>query len=165
MTKQPSCEDRIDNSLARCTANFQILVIDPDDAAFDEIVEFLDDRVSNWRPSRDEDENDNDYHERVDEEAREQLRQYQQERMDDEILGVSTQVTVTLCIELSTGGPADFLTADMDPSSGAVDNVKYHYHDWFDGAVRDVPKGTPLFELCERYASSYEGLSLEDLAS
>ena len=36
-------------------------------------------------------------------------------------------------VDLSTGGPADYLTADVD-SSGDIGTIRYHFADWFDHA-------------------------------
>jgi hypothetical protein len=47
-------------------------------------------------------------------------------------------------IQLSWGGPADFL--DVKHDGNIIISVTYHFQDWFDGAVRDVKKGSKVWE-------------------
>jgi hypothetical protein len=47
-------------------------------------------------------------------------------------LGVSVSYAVR--VELSTGGPADYLTATV--SAGEVEHIAYHFADWGDHAER-----------------------------
>lgn len=47
-------------------------------------------------------------------------------------LGVSVEYLVR--VDLSTGGPADYLTATV--SDGEVQTIRYHFADWFDHAER-----------------------------
>jgi len=47
-------------------------------------------------------------------------------------------------IELSWGGPSDFLTVSHNGSE--VITVTYHFQDWFDGATREVSKGSKVWE-------------------
>lgn len=61
------------------------------------------------------------------------------EEGDDELpplneYALGATVTYAVRIELSTGGPADYLTALID--HGEVQRVVYHFADWFDHAER-----------------------------
>jgi len=47
-------------------------------------------------------------------------------------------------IELSWGGPSDFLTVSHDGAE--VISVTYHFQDWFDGATREVFEGSKVWE-------------------
>lgn len=53
--------------------------------------------------------------------------------LNEYALGVS--VIYSVRVELSTGGPADYLTADVD-ADGDIERIAYHYADWFDHAER-----------------------------
>lgn len=51
-------------------------------------------------------------------------------------------------IELSWGGPSDYLECRVDDRSGLF-SVTYHFQDWFDGAEREVSKDSPLWNYAE----------------
>lgn len=162
-TTKQTCADLIRERFASREAQFEPLTAEVDDLDIETVTAFLDDRMSDWRPTRDEDESDEDYENRLDDEAREKLTEYRDERLDEEILAVDAQVTVTLRVELSTGGPADFLTADLDPTNGTLTDVTYHYQDWFDGATWHVPMASPLYDLMQRYADNFEYMADQTL--
>lgn len=75
-----------------------------------------------------------------------------QERIDELPLGVS--VEHVLRIELSTGGPADYITAKLDRTDygWAVASAQYHFADWGDHAQRTIEEDSPLWRLAESYA-------------
>lgn len=73
-----------------------------------------------------------------------------QERLDELPLGVS--VSRLLRVELSTGGPADYVTAELD--GGDVVRATYHFADWFDHAERSLEPDSPLWRMAEYYAES-----------
>ena len=50
-------------------------------------------------------------------------------------------------IHLSTGGPASFIEVITDDQDN-IENVYYHFQDWFDGAKRKVDETSPIY----RYA-------------
>ncbi len=54
-------------------------------------------------------------------------------------------------IDLSTGGPGDWLEVTLDDEGFAL-NVEYHFNDWFDHAARPVEKGSWLWEAALHYA-------------
>lgn len=79
----------------------------------------------------------------------------QDKRMDaisEGPLGVS--VTVTMRIELSTGGPADYVTAELDPQSRQVSNVQYHFADWYDHAETTVDDDSALGQLAAYFGET-----------
>jgi len=81
---------------------------------------------------------------------REVLRNESPELIEQSVLGVST--CVSMRIELSTGGPGDWLEAELDERE--VLAVSYHFNDWFDHAERRVMPGTALWQLAEYFAET-----------
>lgn len=75
------------------------------------------------------------------------------ERLDTFALGISTYTV--LRIDLSTGGPADWLEVKLD--EGQVQNVTYHYADWFDHAEREVGDDEALWQYAESCAECVVG--------
>jgi len=61
-------------------------------------------------------------------------------------LSISTRLVTK--IELSWGGPSDFLTVEHDENH--LYAVTYHFQDWFDGAKRDLREESKIWE----YAAS-----------
>ena len=57
-------------------------------------------------------------------------------RVSDYPLWVGIERKFKLKLELSTGGPADFITAEIE--DGRLEDVEYHFQDWFDGASRTL---------------------------
>ncbi len=52
-------------------------------------------------------------------------------------------------VDLSTGGPADFIELHYTADDWRPFRITYHFKDWFDGAVRTVEYGTPAFAAIE----------------
>lgn len=48
---------------------------------------------------------------------------------------LAVTVSYSVRVELSTGGPADYLVAEVD-GDGEVRSISYHFADWFDHAAR-----------------------------
>lgn len=81
-------------------------------------------------------------------------------------LGMSTYILVK--IELSTGGPADWIEAKCElagnnaPRDGAIEcaplSMTYHYADWFDHAEREIPEDSALWQWAHQLIES--GVSL-----
>ena len=84
------------------------------------------------------------------EEASDQLAEYP--------LGIETYTVAR--IELSTGGPADWLEVKLSRGKYGyeVERVIYHFSDWFDHAERVVEEGSDLWRAAEYYC---ETLSVE----
>jgi len=70
------------------------------------------------------------------------------ERIDQLALGASTYRV--LRVELSTGGPADYITAKLD--GNRVESAQYHFADWFDHAERTISEDSPLWRYVEEIA-------------
>jgi hypothetical protein len=64
-------------------------------------------------------------------------------------LGHSVEKVVK--IEMSTGGPADFIMVWVDQDDNSINRIVYHYQDWFDGASVDVKETDPIWEFAELY--------------
>jgi len=58
-------------------------------------------------------------------------------------------------IDLSTGGPGDWLEAKLD-SDGDIVQLTYHFNDWFDHAERSVDQGSALWDLAAYYVEGME---------
>lgn len=69
------------------------------------------------------------------------------EREEEPFAHIET-VQITRVI-LSGGGPSDRI--EIVHSFGEVDSVEYVYQDWFDGARREVEKGSPIWQFAEEY--------------
>jgi uncharacterized protein YgfB (UPF0149 family) len=74
------------------------------------------------------------------------------EAFNDFPLGLSVYKTVK--IELSAGGPADYIEAVLD-DCGDIVKVSYHFSDWFDHASLRVPEKTVMHEYVERLLDMY----------
>lgn len=56
----------------------------------------------------------------------------------------------TIRLQLSGGGPADFI--EITAREGEVVRVEYLFQDWFDSARLDVPESSPVYEwACQQY--------------
>lgn len=108
----------------------------------------------------DADGNDSTFSEQWDimaERARDAITEMREGSLSETVLGVSTSVKMR--VELSTGGPADYLTCELDTSDRSIGDVTYHFADWFDHAERRVGDGEALASLCQYFA---EIVSLTD---
>ncbi len=74
--------------------------------------------------------------------------EYNETSIDEFHLGHSK--TTVIKIELSTGGPADFIEVFVD-EGGFIEKAIYHYQDWFDGAEIYVRDEDPMMEYVARY--------------
>lgn len=102
----------------------------------------------------DEDSTVGDQHVLLAARAREVIQEARDEgNVGDAVLAVSTSIRMR--VELSTGGPADYLTCELDPEDRTVSDVVYHFADWFDHAARPVHDG-PLVNLCNYFAEGYD---------
>ncbi|HEC72593.1 MAG: hypothetical protein ACTSW7_00625 [Candidatus Thorarchaeota archaeon] len=76
------------------------------------------------------------------------IREFHQERLSELPLAISK--TVQFKIELSYGGPQDYICLDWDPEGKDWTGGSYHYLDWFDGARRTFGYG-----LAEQIAEAF----------
>ena len=75
-------------------------------------------------------------------------------------LPLSVEILRHVKITLGTGGPADWLDAELD-AGGDIRTLYYHFADWFDHASTPVDKDSPLWRFAERFAE-YAGLTEQD---
>jgi hypothetical protein len=77
------------------------------------------------------------------------------EAVYEELEPLSIEIRPVLTVQLSWGGPSDWLEIELDNTSAHdVERVTYHYADWFDHAERDVPqhKAAALWRAAAYYA-------------
>lgn len=60
------------------------------------------------------------------------------------------EVRRVLRIDLSTGGPADYVTVEVDENGRLTSDPVYHFADWFDHA--EIKAGPEFERLAEWYA-------------
>lgn len=72
-------------------------------------------------------------------------------------LPLSVEVVRTIKVLLSTGGPADGLTIELD-ADGNVSTVRYWFADWFDHAETKVDQDSPLWRYAEDIAETMHGV-------
>lgn len=80
--------------------------------------------------------------------------EYNEDSIYEYPLGIEKFTVVR--IDLSTGGPGDWLEAKLD-SDGDMVRVDYHFNDWFDHAQRSVGQGSDLWRLAEYYVEGTRG--------
>lgn len=76
------------------------------------------------------------------------MNEFHQEKLSELPLAISK--TVQYRIELSYGGPQDYICLDWDPEGKCWTGGSYHYLDWYDGARR-----TFSYELAEQIAEAF----------
>jgi hypothetical protein len=69
--------------------------------------------------------------------------EYTETSLEELALGVSSFKIVR--IQLSTGGPADYIEVLLDQDGNFI-KATYHYEDWFDGAEMNVPANSEMLE-------------------
>lgn len=69
---------------------------------------------------------------------------YTETSLDELPLEISTRKVIKVL--LSTGGPEDFIEIHLsDNNDQTIDDVFYHYLDWFDGAKMKVPVDSYMY--------------------
>lgn len=63
---------------------------------------------------------------------------------------LSVEVVRHVKILLGTGGPADWLDAELD-ADGDIRTLTYHFADWYDHAAQPVEKDSPLWRFAESF--------------
>jgi len=82
---------------------------------------------------------------------------YEDARDEMDELPLSVEVVKTIKVLLSTGGPADGLTIELD-RDGNVSTVRYWFSDWFDHAETTVDQDSPLWRYAEELAELEWGM-------
>lgn len=87
----------------------------------------------------------------------------EENKLDEQVLGFAIKVTVAVRVDLSTGGPGDWIDGEYDPSDGSLSDVEYHFAPWFDHASVALNSASPLYRLLESFTSAYDGMELSDI--
>lgn len=135
----------------------------PDEYEDDEVVAAVDEVESQWTDPRGEEETEEEYASRLAEDARAYLADNLSERLDELILATNAAVTVGLRVELSAGGPGEYLTADIDMSDGSLYNPTFHYVEWGGRAEEPLSSASPLHFLLQHYAEIYAGMGVQEI--
>lgn len=150
MTKQKKCKDLIQENYDSRNELMEKLIM-LNNGQFDQQIQDETDRFI--------EEFEKTYGSEPSEEAvdkfREQLiinEDYNEESLYELPIGLSKQTVFK--IELSWGGPADFIRAYVDDEGNLV-RVTYHYQDWFDGAEMEVNDNSHMWEFVERYLHAH----------
>lgn len=138
---QKTCEQIIDAYMA---SRMQTIRPDLDDMELPAMLELASSEGVTLDP-QDEDEDGDDYEERIRRELTSELRG----RASDIALGISKATVYR--IDLGTGGPADWieLTWSGEGQDGGWDGGRYVYADWYDSAERrlDSSDATEIAEV------------------
>jgi hypothetical protein len=149
VTKEQSCEERIDGQKKGRIETFAALVAGAsvyDQEGLDNLSnEALGEIVNSTTPERDREE-------LTPEEVQEQA----QTAIYELPLSVETHYVVR--IDLSTGGPGDWLEAHVDAADKTISRIEYHFNDWFDHASR-VLDGEE-FDTAERFIETLMPLDM-----
>lgn len=125
--RQRTCEERIGENLESRVKHFAALVKASEAESVDDLTDDeLSDATNEYTPDRSEYEG---------ERGAENLREAAQTAIYELPLAVTTYKMVR--VELSTGGPADWLEAQID-DDGDILRIEYVFQDWFDGARRTL---------------------------
>jgi len=135
MSKQQTCEERIDENMQHTEQHIRALLtvafneqndLDDEDADDVELLRYI---------------NNNDI-------------------VDTDLFEypLGTDIRKSYRIHLSTGGPASFIEVITDTYNEIID-VYYHFQDWFDGAKRKVNETSPIYRyvvsVLEEYKEDY----------
>jgi len=129
MSKQLSCEERIEEEYRRA----------------DDYIELMFKVLDNDRLDED------------DEDDRKILQHIEDNGVDEESIyeyAAGTSIKKLLTIEISGGGPSSHIEAIID-EDGYVEKATYHFLDWFDGARRNISKDSSMFRYVELIAEGY----------
>tara|TARA_Y100000310_G_scaffold154792_1_gene154320 strand:+ start:305 stop:733 length:429 start_codon:yes stop_codon:yes gene_type:complete len=122
--KQETCQERINKHYRSRFDHFELLTTDPYGMDEDELADLrkeLHEQYGGDLADIPEDESN--------------LQEWQQERLAELPLGTWTHRV--LRIDLSWGGPADWIEVELD-DDGTWVSAQYHFSDWFDHAETSV---------------------------
>lgn len=70
-------------------------------------------------------------------------------------IGASIEKKIHIKIELSWGGPADYITVVVAKCDHGyeIESADYHFADWFDHAVMSIPESSSMYEYVEEYVN------------
>lgn len=154
MSKEKNCKDLIKEKYdSRNELMAKLIMLNNgqfDDQVQDEVDRFVEEYTKTYDEEPSEESVDKFREEIIKNE------EYNEESLYELPLGMSKHTVFK--IELSTGGPADFIKAYVD-DEGIVDRVTYHYQDWFDGAEMEVSENSHMWEFTEIYLSVHTELT------
>lgn len=167
---ESTAEEQISDELAKREATYKTWFVDESD------VQTLDDddrkRVRDlagehgWVADEAmDDESSEDLTERNTEDAAQWITKLREDenKLDEQVLGFSIKATVYVRLDLSTGGPGDWIDGEYDPSDGKLYEVKYHFAPWFDHAERSLSPDDALYRLLQQFTSPYDGMELSEI--
>lgn len=129
MSKELSCEERIDDHMIRQEEYLELVFKVLDDYEFDQ----------------------------DDEDEKKQLQEIEDEPIDRETIyeiAAGSNMKKILTIELSGGGPSSHIEAIID-EDGYIVSAQYVFLDWFDGARRNITRDSAMFRFVEWEAERY----------
>jgi hypothetical protein len=129
MSKELSCQERIEDQYLRQEEYLELMFKVLDDYEFDE----------------------------DDEDDKKQLKEIEDDGMDRETIheyAAGSNMKKILTIVLSGGGPSSHIEAIID-EDGYIESAKYVFLDWFDGATRKIPRDSSMFRFVEWEAERY----------
>ena len=129
MSKELSCEERIEDQYLRQEEYLDLVFKVLDDYEFDE----------------------------DDEDEKKQLQEIEDDGIDNQTIyeiAAGSNMKKILTIILSGGGPSSHIEAIID-EDGYVESAKYVFLDWFDGATRKIPRDSAMFRFVEWEAERY----------
>lgn len=69
-------------------------------------------------------------------------------------LAISVDKITQIKIELSWGGPADYIVVHIY-DDGEIKSARYHFADWFDHAECTIPEDTAMYDYVINIVDSY----------
>lgn len=74
--------------------------------------------------------------------------------LDEFPLAISVDKITKVKIELSWGGPADYIVVEIY-DDGEIKSARYHFADWFDHADCTIPEDTYMYDYVVNIVDSY----------
>ena len=69
-------------------------------------------------------------------------------------MAISTEKITQIKIELSWGGPSDYIMVDVY-DDGEIKSAEYHFADWFDHAKMNIPKDSYMYDYVVNIVDAY----------
>ncbi|MEY2912223.1 MAG: hypothetical protein RLZZ184_1532 [Cyanobacteriota bacterium] len=129
MSKELTCEERIEDSMNRMEDHLSLVFRVLDEDTFDE----------------------------DDEDDQKQLKEIEDDGIDRETIyeiAAGSSIHRVVTIVLSGGGPSTHIEAHLD-EDGNIEKATYHYLDWWDGAKRKINENSALYRFVEWEVERY----------
>jgi len=149
MTDRVKCKDRIAGEYKSRNESINKMIMAANGQLEDQITDERDRFIEEYTKTY----NEEPAEEAVDQFVEEYYKncEYNESSLYEFPLGHSKQTVIK--IELSTGGPADFIEVYLD-EDGFINRAVYHFQDWFDGAQMEIQDNDPMMEFCQMYCES-----------